>query len=674
MSLVKTTYSLLLSFILLIGISAQDIRINEVMSKNETSLSDSEMAFPDWIELYNTTTQSISLKDWSMSDDSDDILKWTFPDVNIDAENYLIIFASGDDMNIQSLHTNFKLSSSGESVYLYNSNQELISQLNFPSLQVDQSFGYLDGENRLFDLATPGKSNAHTSNLTCDIISGFYPFPLEVSFTDNLSFGDYRYSLGGVDPGEDGSDFLGSVFLDNEILPNRLTHYVTSPEQELMSFKAWSLASPDIPKCHILKYAAYANGSAVSDIESRTFFSNNGVEDIKLPVISIIAYEEDLFNDTLGIYVPGVNLDVDDPEWTGNYFQKGRDWERKVKFEYFDENKNLIISQDAGIRIHGGKTRGAAQKSLRVYARDVYGKDSFEANIFDGFNVQKFDNFILRTSMASWRSDLMFKDALIHSLVSDMDVDHQKQRPVLVYLNGEFWGIHFIIERIDDNYIANNHEIPVDSVEIFDWTNPTFFGLMNFVNENDLSVLSNYEELASVLDIPSFIDYVLTEVYFGNRDWPFNNFTAWRHKKVDGKWRFILFDTDGAFFEPEDNNLDHLALNSGPSWEYDPFVSLIFIALAENESFVDAFINRYAFLIKNNFSPDIVINKIREFEKLLSYNLEDHMLRWNFPDSKSQWLSDINNDLIDFAIERPCLMKHHLEEVFDRDILNFSCE
>ncbi len=154
--------------------------------------------------------------------------------------------------------------------------------------------------------------------------------------------------------------------------------------------------------------------------------------------------------------MPGTHFEEEDPEWTGNYFERGEDWERPVHVEYYDQEGQLTFSQDAGIRTHGGKTRQRAQKSLRLYARKKYGTSYFKGQLLPQKQQDRYKRFLLRTPMASWFGQIVIKDAMAHDIVRDLDLDYQDFQPVIVYLNGEYWGIHTLRDRLDEYYIVEN--------------------------------------------------------------------------------------------------------------------------------------------------------------------------------------------------------------------------
>ena len=141
-----------------------------------------------------------------------------------------------------------------------------------------------------------------------------------------------------------------------------------------------------------------------------------------MPIISLVTEESNFFSADSGIYVPGIHFDENNPHLTGNYFQKGILWERPAHIEYFDQNGNTKFSQDAGIRIHGGKTREAAQKSLRLYARKEYGKQYFNYSLLPNNEINQYKRFILRTTMGCWNQSII-KDVVAHNTVKNLNLE-----------------------------------------------------------------------------------------------------------------------------------------------------------------------------------------------------------------------------------------------------------
>ncbi len=158
-----------------------------------------------------------------------------------------------------------------------------------------------------------------------------------------------------------------------------------------------------LDKATILRCASFHNGIRTSEIYTKSFFVGDDItEKYSIPVISLVTEGDNLFDFERGAYIPGVHYSTNAPRYTGNYFKKTNEWEKPVHIEYFESEGLLGFSQDAGLKIHGGKTRTASQKSLKLFAREVYGKRHFNYNLFPATELSSYDRFILRTPMGNW--------------------------------------------------------------------------------------------------------------------------------------------------------------------------------------------------------------------------------------------------------------------------------
>ena len=113
------------------------------------------------------------------------------------------------------------------------------------------------------------------------------------------------------------------------------------------------------------------------------FIKALGCDTHGLPVVSICADSLDLFGFEQGILVPGIHFDSLNPEISGNYFQKGREWERVSNVEFYDYSDNGGINQICGLRTHGNRARRQPQKGLKIYARQEYGNKHFHHQFFE---------------------------------------------------------------------------------------------------------------------------------------------------------------------------------------------------------------------------------------------------------------------------------------------------
>ena len=654
---------------------AQDIVINEIMSSNSTYIEDFEGNYSDWIEIYNKSNTLIDLSNYFLSDEHEELQKWQFPyGTTIEANSHLLIFASKKNIATETeIHTNFKISSKGESLYLSKNSTNIIDSCMAVELNSNESFGRIPDGGETWtkmDSPSPNESNNQSNKLTFSHNAGYYTekFALTISsFTED----DIFYTLNGDIPTPDSKKIEGNLLIECiNSKPNRISEIISTVEQSEIYTKAWQSPQGKIDKATILRCASFKNGKRISKVYTKTYFVDPNIfSKHKMPIISLVTREENFFDDEIGIYVPGVNLDENKMNGTGNFFMSGEEWERDVHIEYFECNGSIGLSQDAGIRIHGGMSRQAAQKSLKLYARSEYGNKKFNYPLLPNRDIKSYKRFVLNSGMSDHLSQTIIKDALAHKIVEPLELESQDSRPVIVFLNGEYWGIYNIRDRTDERYIEYTNNVDADSV-LISWLPD--YEIKEFIKNNDLADNNNYEVICSKIDIDNFIDYYICEMFLENYDWPGNNNRSWK-KITDGKWRAIFYDLDDACERLTYDMFEHCTLNdTNISWPNPPQSTFLFRNLILNQNFQTKFINRYATLLNTVLQKDLTVKKLNKLKALYSTEINQHIKRWNFPVNRETWENDVYN-LEYFLTERPCIVSTHIKDFFALSSFEFNC-
>ncbi len=226
----------------------------------------------------------------------------------------------------------------------------------------------------------------------------------------------------------------------------------------------------------------------------------------------------------------GPNASPDYPFFGANFWQ---DWERKAHMELYDKQGDKKIDQDIGIKIFGAYSRAFPQKSLALFARKEYGKGSFDYNVFKDKPIEKFESLVLRNAGNDW-GQAMMRDGLTSTLIRDMDIDRQAFQPAVVYINGEYWGILNIREKVNANFLAENHYVNPENVNILEFNgsivegnNTGYMDLVSYLENNTLENSQKYSQVSRKIDINNYIQYQLTQIYINNKDWPGNNMKYW---------------------------------------------------------------------------------------------------------------------------------------------------
>lgn len=462
--------------------------------------------------------------------------------------------------------------------------------------------------------------------------SGFYskPFTLELA-TDQPDL-EVRYTLNGNAPHPGSPVFSDSLIIsDNAYHLSEYSNIPTTPipNRANVNVNYYTWKSPDtIRQAVVLRAAVFDGDEQRSDILNLTYFLGDEYADIDFPIFSLLTDSNSLFNYDTGIYVPGKTIDTLNAIWTGNYQLGGRRMERHAHIQYF-ENRNLKIDQPVGIRIHGMLVAAAPQKGIRLYARKEYGNRFISHRFFEQNEVENHKRLILRSPYSC--DDAFFTDAFVHDLAMDLGQDVMAATPSIVFVNGEYWGIHNIRERMDKWYINSHYpHIHEDSVDIVnhrknedEGTDGEYTDFIEFVENNSLVDPQNLKHMDSLLDLKNFIDYMILETYFDNRDWGGNNVKFWK-ERGKGKWRLLFIDCDKTIFDPA---VDHVELVA--SGDHD--ITTLTKALMKNPSFREMYFSRYLELMHNQLSSGSLSARLDSFIALYKPAISWHTERWPYP-------------------------------------------
>lgn len=614
--------------------------INELTSNNESNFTDEFGKTPDWIELYNENNFPINLSDFYLSDNENELTKWSFPDISIRPNEYLIIIADSEDILSTYAHTNFKLSKEGESLYLTDRNLDIIDSVSFPSLPENLSYGKTDSLWVIMN-STPGIANLKTgiSKLPepeWSLNSGFYTntISLELSSSEGA---DIRYSINNKPEVEFFDEYTGPITINTTA-----------------NICAYAQREEFIP----------------SSVKCQTFFRS---ADHNIPVVSIAGNTFDFFDNEEGIFSLGPDADSIWPFWNANFW---KDTKLEVHFEYF-VNQQSKLSQTVGLKMHGGReSRTSPMKSMRFLADEKYGNAIFEYPVFKQKpNVNSFKKLVLRNASGDYNVAHLRDGFLQSHLISNsLNIDFNAYQAVAVYINGKFYGFMGLREKIDDEYLKSNYKLEKNEIDLLE--NDTivlagektkFLEDYTFTQTHDLSVESNYTIAESLFDIESLVDYFIAEISTNNTAWPNNNIRFWREHKETSKWRYLLFDMDVAlgrhpWTEAHVNVFENKFESLG-----DSNLHLnIFYALLKNKGFKNYFLNRHQDIANTVFEFNYFLNELENHVDTIRKDMQQHFEEWD-SELGQIWESE-NIEIIKFYIaQRPDYSKKHLIDAFNLD-------
>ena len=572
---------------------AADVVINEFLASNRNGIVDQDGDTSDWIELRNRGDEAADLRHYFLSDDPENLTKWQLPSRQLEADEQIIVFASGKNRVADELHAAFKLDVDGEYLALTRKDGVVVQAFapEYPPQMSDLSYGILAATEsawRFFDESTPGQPNSANGKIgrlqdtKFSVDRGFYQGieAITVEITTELDSASIVYTVDGSAPQVDEVD-------------GRLN----------LVRGEWYRRPLSISKTTVLRAAAYHPDYMATNVDSQTYvfpeevIRQNGPElsetwgtfpysssiggttwkigdpvpsdwDMDPSIVEDPRYRDEIISSLTSI--PTVSLAVDPIDLFGEQgiyihpLRKGREWERPVSVEYMDPNSKAEFQIDAGVRVHGGASRRPDQTrkhSLRLYFRGDYDPTGdlefpfFAGTPYGDSAVETFDSLVLRGSYSdgfsvgdlAW-APINLRDQWARDTQLALGQPSPHGKFVHLYLNGHYWGLYNATERIDGNFVEAYLGGDADRADVVtdDGLNEGDTDAWNFalaVRRGDLSSRFSYQDMTQLVDLPNLIDYSILQVYAGNWDWPQNNWLAVRDRE-NGTFQFPAWDVE----------------------------------------------------------------------------------------------------------------------------------
>jgi len=530
---------LICSFICLSLPTKAQVQINEYSASNLNSFVDQFQRTEDWIEIYNSSNAPVDISGWFVSDKEDNPIKWTIPSGTVlEAGDFLVFLCSGRDGKFgDEYHTNFKLSqtSGKDQIVLADATGTIVESLEMELTMVEHSrCKSTDGGSEWVVCTNPsfGSSNndtdqyeGYTSAPAMSLPAGYYSGTQTVSITNTQPDSEIRYTLDGTNP-----------TLDSPIYDQAIT----------------------ITQTQVLKAQAFSNSSSMltGKMDFNTYLID---EDHSLAVFSVAADDVTDLANGQGALIPIGSI------------------------EYFDLTKERVATSFGSLNRHGQDSWALTHRSIDWVSRDEMGySKAVNAPLFSTSDRDEYQKFMFRNSgddnypaiLADEEAEAFdtahdgsahVRDEYVQTLaqLGGMKVDLRSVERVVLFLNGEYWGVYGMRDRpVDHDYTDyhynqgkydlqylttwGNTEIQYGGNQaVVDWVN-----LRNYILQNDMSIAENYAIAEDSINMTSMIDYMLMNLNVVASDWLNYNTGWWRGLNPEGdhkKWGYILWDLDATF-------------------------------------------------------------------------------------------------------------------------------
>ena len=511
------------------GTSVQaQVVINELMQSNIDCIMDDLNEFPDsWVELYNSGTEAVNLKDYKLGAKEKPGKAWQLPNQTLNAKSYVVVYCDKEESG---LHTNFRLETGKDgNVYLFQG-EEIVDKIEKMSKMPAPNIAYgrkTDGSDEWGYQATPTPGKANCGQTCTDILgepvfsqkgcvfTSSKTIRLQISMPEETPEGTViRYTTDGKEPTATSTVYQSPILINSN---------------------------------KVIRAKLFCDGylSPISTAQSYIFLGR----EMTISVISIVTDDRYMNDNAIGIIKNNPNK------------ENKKDWRRPINIEMFDApGSESVINQLCETRVMGGQSREHPLKSLAVYANKRFGAKRFDYEFFPDQKpgLTDFKSIMLRNAGNDF-GGLYMRDAIIQRVMAEnADIDWQAWRPAVIFLNGTYKGMLNIRERSNDDNIYTNYKDEsgngledIDMVEISQENS-------QMVEELKAGTLDNYnafkafynqaghtlDEYEQIMDCQEFINIMIMNLYYCNLDFPGNNIVVWRPTAEGGRWRWIAKDTD----------------------------------------------------------------------------------------------------------------------------------
>lgn len=624
--------SALVVFIVITSASTAQVIVNEFCTANYSDWNPGDNE--DWIELYNPTAVGVNIGGYWLSNEIGNPQKWEFPaGTTVNANSYLVVLLSGTGEYLPNqfgyLNTNFRVTqTNGEDIVFSNAGGTVLESYDLATmgaLLANHSYGRETDGGATWAIFTDPTNSASNTGATytayaqtpeINVEAGYQNGPINVSITAEPGATIY-YTLDGSEPDNGDNVYAGPININ------------TTSSLRAIAYSADATRLP-------------------SRIETNTYFFGTDQHDVMV------------------VHISGGTLSDGTWGWGGGEF---------THIEFFAPDGSFLSEAFGDSNEHGNDSNAYDQRGFDYITRDALGYDNeVEYPLFSSTDRPSYERLIFKAAAndnypASGGAHI--RDSYVHRLseVGGLHLDERKVESCVLYINGAYWGVYDMREKVDDiDYTKYYYDQPdgfVDFIKTWGGTwneygsNADWNDLVDFITTNDMTDQANYDYVLTQYNTISLIDYFILNGYVVCTDWLNWNTAWWRGRHPEGdarRWRYALWDNDATFghyvnytgvesTEPDADpcQIDQMGDVGGQG--HIPVLNALF----DNQDFLADYIQRYATLSNTIFSCDRMIEVLDSMVDVIAPEMERHCQRWG--GSVATWEANVQT-MRDFILAR----------------------